>query len=150
MYVGRSSLTYEPDTLPPKISNLPPSFAPSKSFGGARVKAAMRCGSVKVSKSWSAVVRNSCKSERLVTLTFDVDVAVEFAAEPSFCLPTGELCKIFGVVAPDVGPEPGACWISLPCSLMSVGASFCRCFRICGVISFRTRSFTGSFERSDE
>lgn len=95
----------------------------------------MRCGSVKVSKSCSAVVRNSCVSEREVTLiegplpACDVLVAFdEFGSSP--CLATLELCRTRGVLKPDDGLLPGACWISLPCSVISAGASFCKRWRI--------------------
>lgn len=79
-----------------------------------------------------------------------VDVPLLELVGSSFCLATEELSNNFGVLQPDDGLEPGACWMSLPCSLIKVGPSFGRSFRICGVISFLTRSLTGSFDRSDE
>ena len=115
------------------------------------MKAAMRWGSVKVSKSCSAVVRNSWESERVVTLILEADVLVfDVDLGSSFCFAMEELSWIFGVLQPDDGLEPGACWMSLPCSFTRTPASFCKRFRISGVISSRTRSLTASFERSDE
>merc|ERR1712137_185843 len=132
MYVGLSSLVNSPETLPPKISNLPPSCAPSKTLGGARVKAAIRWGSVNVRKSWSASVRNSCWSLRDITLTWEVpEVAVvEELFDSSLALLTEELSRVRGELKPDDGLLPGACWRSLP-SLS----------RSSGVICERTMSF---------
>merc|ERR1712137_573243 len=110
MYVGLSSLVNSPETLPPKISNLPPSFAPSKTLGGARVKAAIRWGSVNVWKSCSASVRNSCWSLREVTLTCELPVlAVVELFDSSPDLLMEEFCRVRGVLKPDEGLLPGAC-----------------------------------------
>ena len=48
------------------------------------------------------------------------------------------------------GPSPGACWISLPCSAMRAGPNVRSCFRSCGTIFERTRSFTGCLELASE
>ncbi len=56
------------------MANLAPVFAPSKSLGGARVKAAIRCGSVKVWYISSAVVRNSSVAVTVVVLTEELPV----------------------------------------------------------------------------
>lgn len=61
-----------------------------------------------------------------------------------------ELLYVFGVLNPDEGLDPGACWTSLPCSWTSLGPIFWKCFRSCGVISLRTRSFAGSVSVDDE
>lgn len=77
-----------PTTLPSKIENFPPTFPPSNWRGGARVNAAMRCGSVKVMYNSSAVVRNSSDAVNVVTLTAtflsDVVVVVVAVAGVSF------------------------------------------------------------------
>ncbi len=85
-----------------------------------------------------------------MTLTFEAVLVAVSLAFMSAGLATEEPDMTFGVLKPDDGLDPGACWISLPCSDIRVGASLGRRFRICGVISFRTRSFTGSLERSEE
>lgn len=69
-------------------------------------------------------------SDRLVTFTlyapleFFAVLTVEFDFGSSFCFATDELSMILGVLTPDEGFEAAVCWISLPCSAMSVGASF--------------------------
>lgn len=92
-------------------------------------------------------------SERLVTLMLGPFVPwfEEVLDLPSsFDFATDELSSIRGVEKPDVGLDPDACCMSLPCSAIRVGASFCSRDRICGVISRRTSSLTGSLDRSEE
>jgi hypothetical protein len=48
------------------------------------------------------------------------------------------------------GLEPGACWISLPCSAIKAGPSFANSFRSCGTILARTKSLTGALELASE
>ena len=48
-----------------------------------------------------------------------------------------------GVIA---GLLPAACWMSLPCSVISAGPSSWRCLRSCGSSLDRIRDFTGCFE----
>jgi len=126
---------------------LPPFLAPSKSFGAARVKAEMRWGSVKVWYNSDAGARNSSVSVTVVVFTEElpllVCVVVAIGAGP---LGTW----ILGVDTPLEGPEPGACWMSLPCSAMRAGPSFANSFRSCGTILARTRSLTGAFELASE
>lgn len=92
----------------------------------------------------AAVVLNSSCSDRVVVLTvlpelFWVVDASDFVAE----VPVGTW--YLGVEKPLDGLEPAACWISLPCSAISAGASFENSWRSCGTSLVRTRSFTGAF-----
>ena len=48
------------------------------------------------------------------------------------------------------GFESGACWMSLPCSLIRAGASSANFTRRSGTIFFRTRSLTGCFDVASE
>ena len=41
---------------------------------------------------------------------------------------------------------PGACWMSLPCSVIRAGASSCRFFRSCGSSFVRMRDLMGCFD----
>jgi len=58
----------------------------------------------------------------------------------------GEGVYSLGVETPLDGPEPGACWISLPCSAIRAGPSLANSLRSFGTILVRTRSLTGAFE----
>ena len=49
-----------------------------------------------------------------------------------------------GVETPLDGFEPGACWMSFPCSAIKAGPTFANSFRSCGAILERTRSLTGA------
>lgn len=81
MCVGSSSSVNSPVTFPPNNSNLPPGCAPVKFFGGDRVKAASRWGSVNVWKSSAAVVRNSVLSVMVTVLTSFPELAWVAVAE---------------------------------------------------------------------
>lgn len=59
-----------------------------------------------------------------------------------------ELCNVLGVLKPDDGSVPGACWMSLPCSAINAGPSFGNAFLSCGTIWLRTSSLTGSLDAS--
>lgn len=77
------------------------------------MKAAIRCGSVKVAYSSSAEVRNSSLAVTDVTLTDDppvCDVDVDFVSVgASACLVIDELETYFGVLKPLDGLLPAAC-----------------------------------------
>lgn len=89
-----------------------------------RVKAESRSLSVKVVYSSAAEVRNSSEVVTVVVLTWlaaVVDVVVDVV---DFCgIWAGLLGWYFGVDTPLPGFEPGACWMSFPCSLIKAGAS---------------------------
>ena len=55
-----------------------------------------------------------------------------------------------GVEKPLEGFEPGACWISFPCSAIRAGPNLMNCFRNCGTSFARTRSLTGALEFASE
>ena len=113
------------------------------------MKAAMRWGSVKVWYSSEAGARNSSVSVTVVVFTrlppfFWVMVVVDEEAAGGVGL------WILGVEKPLDGFEPGACWISLPCSAIRAGPNVVNFFRSCGTILDRTRSLTGALELASE
>jgi len=55
-----------------------------------------------------------------------------------------------GVVKPLEGFEPGACWISFPCSAIRADGSFRNSSRSLGTILDLTRSLTGCFSFDSE
>lgn len=80
--------------------------------------------------------------ELLLRLVWVVLVGWEVAEPDGTCS--------FGVENPLDGLEPGACWISLPCSAIKAGPSFANSFRSCGTILARTKSLTGALELASE
>jgi hypothetical protein len=107
---------------------------------------------VNVWNKLAASVRNSVLSVIVVTLTE--------APESDFCEPvsafevvdllTLELENTLEVVELLPGPEPGACWMSFPCSAMIAGPNFAKLLRSFGKIWLRTKSLTGCLLLSSE
>ena len=98
------------------------------------MKAANRSREVNVSYNSAAEVRNSSLEVTVVVLIngplLPPEVAVELDLGFAFAwAAVEEVVMVVGVANPDEGLEPGACWISLPCSAMSVGPSFCKALR---------------------
>lgn len=91
------------------------------------MKAVRRSAEVKVVKSSAAVVRNSVLHLMDEVLTWTalpwlVETDVEVFGFALACAAVEEVILLIGVETPLVGPEPGACWISLPCSAIRAGA----------------------------
>jgi hypothetical protein len=96
------------------------------------------------------VVRNSVEELTGTALTFGAPGAPAFTGLGFDGLDNDwaaveEVTLLTGVEMPLEGPEPGACWISLPCSDIKAGASFCRLERIWGRRADRIKALTGSF-----
>lgn len=151
IFLFASSTLKTPSTFPPNKLNFPPSFG-SKFCGGDRVNAATLCGSTKTEYSCSAEVWNSMPSVRVIVLTSGPELAVAFPCsvleEPSAEAEEEEDGMAAGFGA--AGPEPGACWMSLPCSAMRSPEKRERALRSWGTSCVRTRSRTACFSLLSE
>lgn len=108
------------------------------------MKAAILCGSMNVWYSSSAVVRNSSLSVSFEVLTMVLEPALVFGVAAAAV--ASRLGSIYlGVETPLEGPDPGACWISLPCSAFRVDGSLSNSWRSSGTSLERTSALTGSF-----
>jgi len=80
-----------------------------------------------------------------VTVVVLTEVAIlDFGADDARAEVPDETCNL-GVDVPLAGWEPGACWMSLPCSAIKAVPSLANSFLSCGTILDRTRSLTGAF-----
>ena len=115
------------------------------------MKAVRRVAEVKVSKSSSAVVRNSSEEVTVVVLTrgpflpAEVNVFADVDGLALAWAAVEEVVMVVGVATPLEGLEDAVCWRSLPCSEMRAGASLMRALRSWGTRAERTKSLTGCF-----
>ena len=93
-------------------------------------------------------MRNSSFEFTVVVLTKEVllPVMASLDVADGFALSGAAVEEAVIVVGRSAGEVPGACWMSLPCSAISVGPRLGSSLRSCGMILERMRSFTGCFE----